>query len=135
VAGELPREPHNAPLHLFSAAPKLVEFGSSAYQRRSERTSKLLGLLCRRLQGEGFAMSYTMEDFDRDYNRERFLKLTPEKREELLRSLPTEERQELVRSLPPEERLAGLTAEQIQQYLARLSPKRPATARRPRRKK
>jgi hypothetical protein len=36
VAGELPREPHNAPLHLFSASPKLVEFGGGHYQRRSE---------------------------------------------------------------------------------------------------
>jgi hypothetical protein len=31
VAGELPQEAHNAPLHLFSAAPNLVEFGGSAY--------------------------------------------------------------------------------------------------------
>jgi hypothetical protein len=28
VAGELPRQPHNAPLHLFSASPELVAFGS-----------------------------------------------------------------------------------------------------------
>lgn len=42
VAGELPREPHNAPLHLFSASPGLVEFGTRAYQRRSENTSALL---------------------------------------------------------------------------------------------
>jgi hypothetical protein len=43
VAGELPREVHDAPLHLFSAAPDLVEFGSGAYRRRSEQTSRLLG--------------------------------------------------------------------------------------------
>jgi hypothetical protein len=30
VAGQLPREPHNAPLHLFSAAPELVGFAGSA---------------------------------------------------------------------------------------------------------
>src|SRR5437867_3138098 len=30
VAGELPREPHNAPLHLFSAAPELVGFAAGA---------------------------------------------------------------------------------------------------------
>src|SRR5436190_7839091 len=42
VAGELPREAHNAPLHLFSAAPELVAFGSSAYRRRSEQTSRVL---------------------------------------------------------------------------------------------
>ena len=65
VVSELPQEAHNAPLHLFSAAPELVEFGSSAYQRRSEETSRLLGQLFMRLRGEGFAMSFTMEDFNR----------------------------------------------------------------------
>jgi hypothetical protein len=58
VAGELPREPHNAPLHLFSAAPDLVEFGGGAYRQRSEQTSRLLGQLFERLRGEGFAMSF-----------------------------------------------------------------------------
>ena len=123
VAGELPREAHNAPLHLFSAAPNLVEFGSSAYRRRSEQTSRLLGQLFERLRGEGFAMSFTMEDFNRQYIKEHFLKLTPEEQEEVLKSLP------------PEMRLAGLTAEQIRQYLARLSPERPTAPRKPRRKK
>jgi hypothetical protein len=123
VAGELPQEAHNAPLHLFSAAPKLVEFGSSAYQRRSEQTSRLLGQLFERLQGEGFAMSFTMEDFNRQYIKEHFPQLTPE------------EQKEVLQSLPPERRLAGLSAEQIRQYLARLSPERPAAARKPRRKK
>src|SRR3984893_6639290 len=42
VAGELPREAHNAPLHLFSASPELVGFGHSAYRQRSENTSLLL---------------------------------------------------------------------------------------------
>ena len=36
VAGELPREAHNAPLHLFSASPELVGFGGGAYRRRSK---------------------------------------------------------------------------------------------------
>ena len=72
VAGELPREAHNAPLHLFSASPELVDFGRDAYRRRSEKTSRLLGQLFERLQGEGFAMSFTMEDFNRQYVKEHF---------------------------------------------------------------
>ncbi len=123
VAGDLPREAHNAPLHLFSAAPNLVEFGSSAYQRRSEQTSRLLDQLFERLQGEGIAMSFTMEDFNRQYIKEHFSQLTPEEQEEVLQAMP------------PERRLAGLSAEQIQQYLARLSPERSSAARKPRRKK
>jgi len=74
VAGELPRETHNAPLHLFSASPDLVGFGRGAYRRHSENTSELLGNYSSNSRG-GIAMSYTMEDFKRDTNRKHFLKL------------------------------------------------------------
>jgi hypothetical protein len=145
VAGELPREPHNAPLHLFSASPELVGFGGSAYQRRSKDTSALLTQLFDRFQAEGFAMSYTMEDFRRQFAKENFARLTaeeqrealqrlaPEHRREILQSLPLEERREVFRSLSPEERLADLSTEQIQQYLAQRAAK-PTRARKPRRK-
>ena len=78
VAGQLPREAHNAPLHLFSAAPELIGFGQGVYRRRSQETSLLLGQLFERLRKEGLAMSYTMEDFKRQYIREHFSQLTPE---------------------------------------------------------
>jgi hypothetical protein len=78
VPGQLPREAHNAPLHLFSASPELVGFGRGAYRRRSASTSQLLGQLFETLQGEGFAMTYTMEDFKRDYFQKQFAKLKPE---------------------------------------------------------
>src|ERR1700730_7264705 len=48
VAGELPREAHNAPLHLFSASPELVGFGRGKYRPRSGQTSLLLGQLFER---------------------------------------------------------------------------------------
>jgi hypothetical protein len=165
VAGELPQEAHNAPLHLFSAAPNLVEFGGSAYQRRSEQTSRLLGQLFEKLRGEGFAVSFTMEDFNRQYIKEHLPQLTAEEQEEVLQALPPERRlaglsakqqeevlqalpperrlaglsaqqqEEVLQALPPERRLAGLSAEQIRQYLARLSPQPRTPARKPRRKK
>jgi hypothetical protein len=159
VAGELPRQAHNAPLHLFSASQDLVTFASSAYQRRSQSTSQLLEQLFESLQGEGFTMSYTMEDFQRDYFMEHFAKLAPEKRQELLRSLSLQERQEVLQALPPERlqevlqvlvaqqhrnvleslpvevRLAGLSAEQIRQYLDQLTADRPARPRKERRKR
>ncbi len=147
VAGELPQEAHNAPLHLFSAAPEVVEFGGSSYQRRSEQTSRLLGQLFEKLRGEGFAVSFTMEDFNRQYVKEHFARLTPEERREalsslppedrreVLRALPPEEQEELARSLPPERRLAGLSEEQIRQYLDRLRAGRSAAPRRRRPKK
>jgi hypothetical protein len=123
VAGELSREPQNAPLHLFSAQPALIEFGGRTYRRRSEDASGLLAQLFRGLQAEGFAMPFTMEDFRRQFVKEHF----PE--------LPEKDQEEVLRSLPPEKRLAGLSAEQIQRYLDRLSAEQPAPTRRPRRKK
>jgi hypothetical protein len=143
VAGELPPEAHNAPLHLFSASPDLVGLGRSAYQRRSANTSALLGQLFERLRGEGFAVSFTMEDFQRQYVKEHFPQLTPEEQEEVLRSLPPERRlaglppEERLAGLPPEQRLAGLSAEQmeqVRQYLDRLTAGRPAAPRKPRKK-
>jgi hypothetical protein len=118
VVAELPQEAHNAPLHLFSAAPDLVEFGGRSYERRSEQTSRLLNQLFEMLRGEGFAMSYTMEDFNREYNRKLFLKLTkltPEERREALESLAPDERQEVLQSLPVGELLTLLSAEQVKQ--------------------
>ena len=144
VAGELPREAHNAPLHLFSASPELVGYASGAYRQRSEQTSRLLGQLFQRLREEGFTVSFTMEDFNRQYNKEHFLKLTPEEREEVLKSLPLEERlaglppEQRLAGLPLEQRLAGLSAEQIEsvrEYLDRLTAGRTTAPRKPRRKK
>jgi hypothetical protein len=135
VAGDLPREPHNAPLHLFSAAPGLVECGGSVYQRRSAQTSRLLGQLFERLQGEGFAMSFTMEDFNRQYIKEHFPRLTPQEQREALERLPPERWQEVLRSLPAEQLLAALPPEQIRAYLDRLKVGRPEQPRKSRRKK
>ncbi len=80
-------------------------------------------------------MSYTMEDFKRQYIKEHFAQLSPEEREEVLRALPPQER---LAGLPPEQRLAGLSAEQmeqVRQYLDELMAGRPAAPRKPRRKK
>jgi Mg/Co/Ni transporter MgtE len=143
----LPREPHNAPLHLFSASPELVSYGRGAYQRRSEQTSRLMEQLFEKLRGEGFAVAFTMEDFNRQYIKEHFPRLTPEEqrealarlspehRREVLRSLPAEERREVLRSLPAEELLAALSAEQIREHLDRLTAGRPEQPRKARRKK
>ena len=144
VAGQLPREPHNAPLHLFSASPELVGYGQGAYRRRSEHTSQALELLFKRLREEGFVMAYTMEDFRRDYVKEFFPDLTPEEQRQALERLPPERLREVLQSLPaekrlaglpPEERLAGLSAEQVREYLDRLAAADPAKPRKPRRKR
>ena len=58
-------------------------------------------------------MSYTMEDFKRDYFKEHFPKLTLEERREVLQSLPAEDLREALQSLPPEARLAGLSPDAL----------------------
>jgi Mg/Co/Ni transporter MgtE len=87
---------------------------------------------------------YTIKDFQRDYAKQHFAKLTPEEQREALELLSPEQRQQLLQSLsveeglaclPVEERLAGLSAEQIRQYLDQLTRSRPAEPRKPRRKK
>jgi hypothetical protein len=118
VAGELSRVPQNAPMHLFSASPELIGFGQGSYQRRSKDTSGLLLQLFDRLKLEGFPMPYTMQDFRRDFNKEHLRKLSPEEREEVLRTLPPEER---LAGLTPEERLAGMSADQIREYLEKMT--------------
>jgi hypothetical protein len=132
VAGELLRRPHNAPLHLFSASPELVGFGSRSYRRRSERTSLLLGLLHERFGGEVLAMAYTMADFERDYMKEHLPRLSPQEQQEILQALPPEAR---LAGLPPEARLAGLSEEQIRRYLEKMVAGHKAPSRKPRRKK
>jgi hypothetical protein len=64
-----------------------------------------------------------MEEFQRQFVKDHFKKLTPE------------EREDVIKSLPPEELLACLTAEQIRQYLDRLSAATPAARRKPRPKR
>ncbi len=138
VVGELPREPHNAALHLFIASPELVDFGRGAYRRRSVDTSLLLEQLFQRLHGEGFPMAFTMEDFKRQYVKEHFGQLTSEEQRQALQALPAEKQQEVLQALPLETRLAGLSAEQVEQvrrYLDQLAAGQPAAPRKSRRKK
>ena len=89
-------------------------------------------------------MAYTMEDFNRQYLKEHFARLTPEERREVLQSLPAEEQQEVLQALPPEwrlaglppeARLAGLSVEEIRRYLDQLTTGRRAQPRKPRRRK
>jgi hypothetical protein len=135
VAGELASRAHNAPLHLFSASPDLLDYGRGAYRRRSENTSALLGQLFERLQGEGFAVAFTMEDFQRQYAKEHFKLLTPAERREALESLAPEERRQVLQSLPADELLTFLSPEQIQQLRDQLGAGAAAPQRKPRRRK
>jgi len=134
VAGQLPREEQNAPLLLFSAAPELVEYAQGIYRQRSH-TSGVLRQILDRYQKEGIIMPYTFEDFDVDYILEHLPELPQERQREVVERLPPEVRQKLLQALPLEQRFADLSEEQIRQYLEQRTAARPATPRKPRRKK
>jgi hypothetical protein len=138
VLRDLPREEHNAPLHLFSAAREQVQYGQEHFRQRSPDTSSVVRLLLGRYQQEGLPMPYTMDDFRREYKQEALKMLTPEERleglspEQLLEKLSPEMRLE---GLSPEKRLEGLSAEtllqrltpeEIENYLRRLKDQSPA---------
>ena len=126
VAGELSQEEHNAPLHLFSARPALIEFGGRAYRPHRANASSMLLDLIHGFRAEGLAVPYTMDDYLRDTAERRSREIA-----ETLRVMSPERRERVIQSIPLEERLAGVTPEQIQEYLAR----QPAPPRKPRRKK
>jgi hypothetical protein len=75
-------------------------------------------------------MSFTMEDFKRQYVKEHFKKLTPEERREALESLAANERREVLQSL-----LTFLSPEQIERLRDQLITGRPNRLRKPRRAK
>jgi hypothetical protein len=135
VANQLPREKHNAPLHLFSDSAELLEYAGREYERRSPDASGVLGELFEGLRREGFTMSFTMEDFRREFIRKHFQELTPEEIADVLQTLPPEELADLLRSVPLEKRLAGLSEDQIRQYLEQLTAGRPSRLPKRRRKK
>jgi hypothetical protein len=119
VAGELPREERNALLHLFSAAPEQVEYGQEHHQVQSADMSSIVNQLFGEYWQEGLAMPYTMEDFRREYFRERLRELAPADRKLVV--------QEIVAHLSPEQLLAGLSAKQIEDVMQRLQKQAAAT--------
>jgi hypothetical protein len=123
VAGQLPQEEQNAPLHLFSASAEQIGYGAEHYQQHSEKSSTLLNQLFKGYQREGVAMSYTWEDFLRDRVKERLEEMTPEERRGMLQSLSVEER------------LEGVSPEEIERVLQKLKGQRPSGQRKPSRKK
>jgi hypothetical protein len=98
VVAELPQTDNNAMLHLFSASQELVRYGAEHYRKHSAETSSLLDRLIAQYRKEGVQMSYTMEDFKRDYRQFVIEQLTPE---------------EIRAAFPPEKLLAGLSPEQV----------------------
>jgi hypothetical protein len=113
VAGQLPRTENNALLHLFSASEEQLRYGRAHFRQYSDETSTLLHRLFEMYQREGIDMSYTMEDFRREYVKDPLKDLTPEER---------------LQGLSLEDRLKGLTPEERAELLKRLQGEPPPAA-------
>jgi len=130
VVGQLPREKHNAMLHLFSANEEALSYGRQHYRPRSRETSTILYKLFT-AYAEDPEMSEKVKEFARQVIDELLSNMPAEELRrrlsaaERLEGLPPEERvkglppEERVKGLPPEERLKGLSAEDV---LRALSP-------------
>lgn len=115
VMGQLPQQPRNALLHLFSANEELVRFGGRVYRPRSERTSTFLYQLFDRYREEGMPMPFTVEEFVEE-TMERIAR-DPERVRQILARVPVERRLE---GVPIDEVFRSLTPEQKAALLARL---------------
>lgn len=105
VLRQIPLAEHNAVLHLLSASPEMVGYAADHYKLQSLDTGTLVGQLFEGFEKEGINVSYTMEDFRRDFTKQNLKELTPEER---------------LRGLSPEERLRGLSPQEIESYLKRI---------------
>jgi hypothetical protein len=134
VCREIPKFPHNALWLLFSGIPDHIEYAVNFYKNQKEKIGVALNQLVEKYNLEGIPMSYTVEDFNKDYIRghlhclspqERVMGLKPEERfiglkpEERFIGLKPEERfiglkpEERFIGLKPEERLDGLNPEEL----------------------
>jgi hypothetical protein len=123
VLNQIATLPKNALWLLFSGHAEQVRFGGQHYQFDWQITSAVLNQLFEYYQLEGITMSYTAEDFIKDYTRDHLHLLTPKEvlsqfsPQELLRQFSP---QELLQQVSPAERLRGLSAEAIEAYLQEL---------------
>lgn len=118
VLSEMPQAEYNAVWHLFSGVQNQVAYGASHYRNRTSEMSTILNQLFENYHAEGLEMSYTMEDFRRDYIREHAA--------EILKQFSAEELKgyfhtaEILEQFSAEERLQSLSLEELKDYLAKL---------------
>ena len=111
VLSEIAHAEHNAIWHLFSGIPGEVEFASRQYRGHTREISTILNQLFENYHLEGLEMTYTMEDFQKDYVRDHLGVLSTDDR---LKGLSTDE---ILKRLSTDEILKRLSLEEIQKYL------------------
>lgn len=126
VIRDLPDEPVNAMLKLFSIVPTQIAFACQNYRSISPHTTGIVDKLIRKYQKEDEQMATTIADLNRKLMKEAMEMASVKERlrgltaEQLLKEMP---REELLQAMPAEERLKGIPPEVIEAYLRSLREK------------
>jgi len=104
VLSRISKKKKNAIWNLFSAVPETVEFGFSEYEWRTQVSSVINEMLTRYKTEGVIAMTYTVEDFQREYVLEHVGKLSADER---LKGISADER---LKGISANERLKGISA-------------------------
>jgi hypothetical protein len=104
VVHELPSEPQNAMLLMFSANEEQRLYGTNNFQQHSPDTSSVLFRFYNQYREEKLPMPETLEEFGRRMRREMMVTMTREERKQLWQDLDAENRRELLQAMSPEER-------------------------------
>jgi hypothetical protein len=144
VTTRLDKQSHNAPFLFFTGKADSFLFSDNNYRWRVASARGLLNQLYERYFKEGIVMSYTLDDFHREYTDKFIESLPPEVRlkglspevvfkqytpDEFLNRLPPEVRlqglppEKVFKQYTPDELLSGLSPEVIEEYLAKLKQK------------
>ncbi|KHD07833.1 hypothetical protein PN36_31450 [Candidatus Thiomargarita nelsonii] len=115
VLSEMLKDDKNALWQLFSGKADGFEFGNVHYQWHDPSSQALLNQLYKLYSKEGVVMSYTWDDYFRDYPPEEFLRKLPP--EAILKGISDD----VILKIPDEKRLKGISPEVIKKYLSSLS--------------
>jgi len=116
ILSRIPKEKKNTPWLLFSGKKEKFAYGNQHHQWHCLSEKAVLNRLCELYLKQRIVMSYTIEDFHRDFTKKNLNLLSPEERldgllpEERLEGLPPES---IFEQFSPEERLKGLPPESI----------------------
>ncbi len=112
VLSEMAAYQHNAVLRLFSAQPDAIIQAHDHYKPRQSDMSTIVQQLIETYQREHIVMSYTKQDFQKDYVLEHLNLLSPD--EVLKRYSPDE----VLKRYSPDDRLKNLSPDDIVKHLS-----------------
>jgi len=122
VLSRIPKTKKNALWHLFSGKADKFVFGNQHYHWRYSKQKTVLKQLYKLYQLEEVTMSYTFEDFERDFTREHIHLLPVEER---LKGVSIEDRfkgvsiEERFKGVSIEDRFKGIPRQMIEEYLSK----------------